>query len=102
MCKYASCPDIAPILLITDVLQQTNGFFTLHKFACFGIDHTGVGRINQLVLIENMMLAQPFLSIKIPKHPTATKIYLISVPKRFLQNFNTRYTAGFALILDSG
>lgn len=59
--KSVACPDIAPILHITDVLQQTNIFF-LHciNLHVVEIDHTGVFWINQLVLIENVMLTEPF------------------------------------------
>lgn len=50
-------PDRASILLITDVLQQTNRFiyFFLHciNIHVVEIDSTGVLQINQLALIKN-------------------------------------------------
>ena len=53
-------PDRASILLITDVLQQTNRFFIYLFFFlhCINIhvveiDPTGVLQINKLALIEN-------------------------------------------------
>ena len=77
--------------------RQTDFFFTLHKFTCCG-DWSHWCVLDKSACFDWRLNLS---SIKSPEHATATKTCYISVPNRFLLNFNTRFTGCFAFILYS-